>query len=203
MFRQFDYGALTDVVLHMHYTAREGGDALRDTVQAELQAGTLAAIELAEQSSGLARLVSLRHEPNGLYRFLAKQSADRVAQMVLDLAPTRFPFLLGSAEITINRMQIMVFVNQRFRKQYTNSTMQFWLSEPDASDGDVGGGGLQVTVPSGPPLQLATWVDGYRATKDLKKKLPSVVVTGKLASGEKMDVDAIDDIMLIFYYSAK
>lgn len=200
MFRQFDYGALTDVVLHARYTAREGGDPLRDTVQAELKAGALAAIELAEQNSGLARLVSLRHEPNGLYRFLAKQSADNVAQTSIDLSQERFPFLLGSAEITINRVQVMVFVNKRFRDRYTDSTMQFWLSEPVPSDG---GGSTPVTVPSEPALQLASWVDGYRATKEFKKKLPTVTLTSKLVNGEKMDVNAIDDIMLIFYYSAK
>jgi hypothetical protein len=56
-FRQFDYNTLSDVILHLRYTARQGGDVLREKAIRYLQP------LLAESSTaGLGLLFSLRHD---------------------------------------------------------------------------------------------------------------------------------------------
>ena len=57
-FRQFDYDTISDVVFHVRYTAREGGDTLRNAARAAIQG------EMKKESSpeGLTRLLSVRHE---------------------------------------------------------------------------------------------------------------------------------------------
>jgi hypothetical protein len=57
-FPQFDYDTISDVVFHVRYTAREGGDTLRNAARAAIQG------EMKKESSpeGLTRLLSVRHE---------------------------------------------------------------------------------------------------------------------------------------------
>jgi hypothetical protein len=204
LFKQFDYDAMTDVVLQVRYTAREGGDALRDAVQTELRSTLLNSIQLAEQNNGLARLISLRHEPRGLYQFLARQTADGTAETTIDLSRERFPFVFYDATaITISRVQLMVFVNKEFQDKYTAATLQFWLQEPPRPLAASGSPTTTTPPPEGPALQLAPWFAGLRASKDFKKELQGLQLKGKLVSGAKLDPNAIDDIMLVMYYSAK
>jgi hypothetical protein len=54
---QFDYNTISDVVLHIRYTARDGGQPLKDAAMAELKAAIAAA-----RDAGTSRLLSLRHE---------------------------------------------------------------------------------------------------------------------------------------------
>ncbi len=109
LFRQFDYGTISDVVLHLSYTAREGGDAFRarvnqhvaDTVNNWLD-------ELAAQGAGLQQLLSLAREfPNELHRLSmpaegAPQSAD------LRVGRQHFPFFLRDRELTTTSIALFV-----------------------------------------------------------------------------------------------
>jgi len=201
--RQFDYAALADVVVHVRYTAREGGDMLRGAVQAELQAGLLAAVELAEQNSGLARMVSLRHEAGGLARFFSAQGqGDGVsaAQTAVDLGPDKFPYALHGAQIVVTKVQLMVFVRDGV-SGYTESTMQFWLQEPKPAGG--GGASEGAAGGDGAALQLAPWMGGYRAAKEFKKSMPSLVVKGRMGDGSRMAMGAFEDVLLVVYFTAK
>jgi len=87
---RFDRNTISDVIVHLRYTAREGGDGLR-------------AAALPPQTSG-ARLLSLRHEfPTAWHRFLnAAADVDQVA--LLNRMDERFPFRRPGVTITINRM---------------------------------------------------------------------------------------------------
>src|SRR5260370_41475214 len=55
--KQFDFDTITDVVLHVRYTAREGGELLRSVAVANLQKQIANA-----QTVGSVRLFSGRHE---------------------------------------------------------------------------------------------------------------------------------------------
>lgn len=64
--RQFDYDSISDVVLHLRYTARDGGLALRSAATAAVQARIAAA-----SAVGPARLLDVRHEfPTEWARFV-------------------------------------------------------------------------------------------------------------------------------------
>lgn len=112
-FKQFDYRAMTDVIIHLRYTAREGGDQLRDVVQKELKASLLSAISLAEAQNGLARLISLRHEPNALYLFFSNRGTDGTGQTMIDLSNNRFPYVFKGTAITVRRIQLLCVCQSR------------------------------------------------------------------------------------------
>lgn len=86
--QQFDYDTITDVVLHIRYTAREGGSALRDKAIEHLGSRIDAA-----QTIGSARLFSVRHElPTEWAKLKAAAATNGRFQLVLPLRPEHFPF---------------------------------------------------------------------------------------------------------------
>jgi hypothetical protein len=96
-FRQFDYDAIADVILHMRYTARDGGSTLKTAALKSLDdflegsAGT--------EDRGLSRLFSLRHEfANEWYRFLNPQQGE-AGQLTLTGLQDRLPYYTRSNRI--------------------------------------------------------------------------------------------------------
>ncbi len=98
--RAFDYDSISDLVLHVRYTARDGGETLARRAAAALQT----AIEKA-QAIGSTRLFSVRHEfPSEWARFKATKPAAGVkAKLELTLTEEHFPFwrrqLPGKAKV--------------------------------------------------------------------------------------------------------
>ena len=110
----FDLDAISDVVLQVRYTAREGGAVLRAAASNAVQ--SLIA-ETANQP--LARLFSLRHEfPNEWNRFL--HPADPavgekiVHSLAIDLGRERFPFQFRAKTILSNKMVLFLKVNEAY-----------------------------------------------------------------------------------------
>ena len=65
-FRQFDYTTISDVILHLRYTAREGGTQLRQAA-----VGNLSAVLSATNDFGPVLLLSLRNDyPGEWHRFV-------------------------------------------------------------------------------------------------------------------------------------
>jgi hypothetical protein len=86
---QFDYDTISDVILHIRYTAREGGGLLRNGAISyikELIAGA--------QAVGSVRLFSVRHEfPTEWARFQSQTPAlGQRFELALTLRPEHYPF---------------------------------------------------------------------------------------------------------------
>jgi hypothetical protein len=65
-FRQFDYDTISDVILHLRYTARQGGAQVRRTAVEHIEA-----LIKELSTSGLVRMFSLRHDfPSEWHRFV-------------------------------------------------------------------------------------------------------------------------------------
>jgi hypothetical protein len=88
--RQFDFDTITDVILHVRYTAREGGEALNAAAVQNLQTQINKA-----QTVGSVRLLSARYEfPSewAKFRQAAIQAATPTAGLVLGLRPEHYPY---------------------------------------------------------------------------------------------------------------
>jgi hypothetical protein len=92
----FDFSTISDVILHLKYTARDGGDKLRSDATANLQT-RINSMLVSLQDTGLARLFSVRHEfPTEWYAFLnAAAGTDQV--LTLNLTRDRFPYFASVA----------------------------------------------------------------------------------------------------------
>jgi hypothetical protein len=88
--RQFDYDTIADVILHLRYTAREGGGLLRNGAVANLKTR----IEEA-QAAGSVRLFSVRHEfPTEWAKFKSNkiEGDTKTSALMLELRQEHFPF---------------------------------------------------------------------------------------------------------------
>jgi len=84
---QFDFDTISDVILHIRYTAREGGQALKSAALANLKKKIGAA-----QTVGSMLLFSMRHEfPSDWAKFKSAASGTTAA-LSFTLLPQHFPF---------------------------------------------------------------------------------------------------------------
>jgi hypothetical protein len=96
-FRQFDYASIADVILHIRYTARDGGAALRRQAVAHLEE-----VVAEHAASGLSLLLVLPHEfPSEWHRF-ATGEADFEAVVKRDW----FPYMTRGRDIAIERVRL-------------------------------------------------------------------------------------------------
>jgi|CXWL01.1.fsa_nt_gi hypothetical protein len=86
--RQFDYNTISDVILHMRYTAREAGGLLRKEAVANLNS------RIAEaQSAGSVRLFSVRHEfPTEWAKFQNAAVVNGEVSLKIALSSIHFPY---------------------------------------------------------------------------------------------------------------
>ena len=109
-FRQFDYDTISDVILHLHYTARQGGDLLRTKAVENID--TLVGVT---NESGLALVFSLNHEfPNEWYSFLTGNS-----NFVATIKSDYFPYFTDSEDKTINIDAVQIFAIQDKQLKHT------------------------------------------------------------------------------------
>ncbi len=85
--RQFDYNTISDVILHLRYTARDGGEPLKKGAIANL----ITSIDEA-QAAGSVRLFSIRHEfPTEWARFKNMKPGGPLSTTI-ELKEEHFPF---------------------------------------------------------------------------------------------------------------
>ncbi len=105
--RQFDYQTISDVVLHLRYTARGGGSALRTAAVDDLTA-QLTTMEVEQGVRGLFRLLSARYELGDAWQsFLYAQpdpAVPQAFQAVLDA--DRFPMMVRDQQLRIASMAV-------------------------------------------------------------------------------------------------
>jgi len=86
---QFDYGTISDVILHLRYAAREGGGLLKKQALAALSK----AIDQAN-ALGSVRFFSVRHDFPGEWAVFQRQAADgdQPLELSVTVRPEHYPF---------------------------------------------------------------------------------------------------------------
>jgi hypothetical protein len=106
-FRPFDYRTISDVILHVRYTAREGGVTLRDAATKKL-ADALKAMEVDRGRAGLFRGFSGRHEFPDAWQAFAHMPDGQAGNNVLSLpiVASRFPAFTSGRSVKITRILV-------------------------------------------------------------------------------------------------
>lgn len=117
-FTQFDFDTISDVIFHLRYTARDGGNELKKAAVGALQT-TINEMDLGEERTGLFRLFSARHEfPNEWHKFLHPKDTDKEQTLQLELTSERFPFQFQTKTIKIS--QVELFLKLKGRLDYND-----------------------------------------------------------------------------------
>ena len=108
----FDFASLSDVILHISYTSRDGGDPLTKAAKTALQDA------LPNQT---ARLFSLKHEfPNEWYKFLNPEGGND-QELVVTLKPEHFPFFIRGKLSTLLIKEMYLFVESTVAGNFTSN----------------------------------------------------------------------------------
>jgi hypothetical protein len=148
----FDFETISDVIINLKYTAREGGDGLRKTAKqaAVMPAFALQAGPAGEQvslppQSNLLRLFSLKHEfPTEWNRFLNPPDAASSQNMQIALTIDRFPYQYRGRNLQISQIDLFL----KFRDVHDPLTYPLDPANPTPL-GDYAKGS-QLTVGVGP-----------------------------------------------------
>jgi hypothetical protein len=187
--RQFDYDTISDVILHLRYTAREGGGLLKQQAVSELQTA-IDAIALAENERGLARLFSVRHEfPDRWHQFLHPASATGNQTLKLPLGKERFPFIFQGKSITIDKIEF--FVKTTLNESMLKLTLAAGENAPTSDDPRV----------DDYILPLALWNGVLRTEKSPVGQPGTVTMNAWIYGGARFEAAAMEDILIICHYT--
>jgi len=196
----FDFSTISDVVVKLSYTAREGGDLLRQKAKES--------IFVSSQENNI-RTFSARHEfPNEWYRFLNPSDSTATSQILkLDLTMDRFPFLLRGKNIQIDKVGL--FLNFREAKYYTDypegQPLDFTLGF-----GNTSKNGMLKSDPSinGMPTALVkfdsqTGIPGSITLTVIENNIKIIAQSLQRLVGlhTRMNTDALEDLFIVCWYS--
>ena len=182
-FRSFDYSTISDVILHLRYTARDGGEGLSSaaTESAEKLLHEPSVDPTTTRARTLVRLFSLRHEfPSEWHPFVSSPPDAGGSTMTVDLATTRFPYFVQGRNILINKAMV-------FEKTSLDTKPRIGLGVAPG--------------PSITSLVESTWVDDPRPGL---AKGGSIVLGGQPGPwtfATKSDPNSVEDVFVIFEYS--
>jgi len=135
--RPFDYATIADVILHVRYTARQGG--------ADLGQKAIAEISDALGTPGTPRpglLVSLRYEHATEWAAFANGTGD----LQLEIGKDAFPYLVQSRELTIEALEVRVITGNTLQKAPVTADVDD-LTSALAADGK-----FTLSIPAGTVL---------------------------------------------------
>jgi len=108
--RQFDYDSITDIIIHLRYTAIDGGDKLQQAATGFI-ANYIKSVEELSKEEGLFAVFDLRHDfPNEWYKATHPVSGATERIMVLDNLIDRLPvFTKGRDANKIQATDVYLF----------------------------------------------------------------------------------------------
>ena len=118
----FDFNTITDVILRLQYTARDGGVPLRKAASDSL-AGDVNA------TSG-ARLFSTKHEFAAAWVQFLNPTDPNTATLQLDLSKDRFSYQLRGKTVQIQTVNLYLFLDELVDLSQVQS-LSFTLTSPD------------------------------------------------------------------------
>jgi hypothetical protein len=103
-FRSFDYTTISDVIITVNYTSKDGGEILKKGAESHLK-------EFTENSAAapLERLFSMKHEfGNEWYRFLNPAEDEDDQQLNMIFKKSHFPYMFHEDNIHVTTMDIIL-----------------------------------------------------------------------------------------------
>lgn len=196
-FKQFDYDTISDVILHLRYTAREGGGLLKEQAIEELKTMLEeATLQLAENRKGLFRLFSAKHEfPSNWHKFLHPSNVqDPTLTLELNLSAERFPFQFRGKTIEID--QVGLFVKRKDSAE--GQSLELFLTPPNESVNDP-------MNPPNDPTELLSDPTKGNLLFTVKTYSEGKSVGKWVLKARKADIDpiadVIEDIGILCHYS--
>ena len=207
-FRQFDYGTVSDVILHLRIVALDAGEPLKQAALGQLR-DALMQMEVQQGKAGLFRLFSLRHDfPNAWQRLIAGPLEAGTPTTELALTSLHFPMATQGRELRIDQLTLFV----RLRKDvayYAGDPLEITMRMPGSNQNRVGSFNTSDTVLGGLPFSMFALgapgiaVESPGAWKLTATKIPQAIAKAVQVNGAdvvRLDADKISEIGLLAHY---
>ncbi|KAF5981743.1 putative toxin subunit protein [Fusarium bulbicola] len=107
--RSFDYSTISDVVLHVRYTAVDGGPLLRNVANSAVKTFRSRVEGLSSESPGLFTMFDLKNDfSNAWYAFRSGLASKTIAELDLSGIKDRFPYWALGKTIIITGLSLVV-----------------------------------------------------------------------------------------------
>ncbi|MBD2565344.1 MULTISPECIES: Tc toxin subunit A-related protein [Nostoc] len=192
----FDFDTISDVIIKLNYTAREGGELLQDKAKGALKG--------LQQTEGLLRMFSAKHEfSTEWYRFLHPSDEVTKAQsMRLDLTQERFPFQLRGKSIQFKSVQLFLKLKDTIANP--PQSINLFVTKPSAAQDELNN--QNTITPQNESTDKVTLERDSTFGNLLHGEMPSSEGFGsrsiKVSKDDITSIqDAIEDIILLCHYS--
>ncbi|OQY99735.1 MAG: hypothetical protein B6D35_08670 [Candidatus Brocadia sp. UTAMX2] len=184
--RSFNYDTISDVIIHISYTAKDDG-VFRTTVEGQIAD----ALTAYATSNGLYRLLSLKHEfPSALYKLLNPQ-AGATQTTVFSVEKSHFPYLFIDKTLNISEPKI-----------YLKPKQGFSISTPPSMN--INAAPNAVTWEPSEDIEMP----GRTDPEIDKMKCGKVSISGNIpitwtidAGANGLNKDELDDILILMKYT--
>lgn len=211
----FDFNTLSDVILRINYTAREGGQLLRQAAKGSLD--SLRQQITNETGSGndaqpglkpaLRRLFSVRHEFQQEWYAFMHTKTDVEAELKLEITQEHFPFLFRGKNIGIRCIDM--FLKAKDGKSFDNDMPTFedgnniQLIPPGTEEGG------EAEMVQGLKWIKSTWLKSSEKTTLLQSnplEADETFGTGKWIIRQPVNAnslykESVEDLLLVFTYT--
>jgi hypothetical protein len=184
---RFDLETISDVVLHVKYTARDGGDGLRQKAKERWK-------KLVADADNVpfVRMFSLKHEfPTEWYRLRTVAAADGDHAQTIALTRDRFPLLFRHAQLSIASVDL---IGLAAAGRQPTKLPALRTPPPDNAQVEFAG-----AAPIDSLLHQTAGVDVSVKDADEQAAWTLSVAGADVAAS----VDQLDDLLIVCHYTAK
>jgi hypothetical protein len=197
-FRAFDYDTISDVILHLRFTAKYG-PGLKTEADGHL-AAALNDIVGAGAVAGQTRVFSLRHEfSSEWHRFVNPTTTEGALTMTVPLSKERFPSIFRDSKVKLRfeSFEVLLAVKADYLADHSAAAIKLSLKAGSA--------------PSTQGITLSSW---SRVPRLLKGEVPVVAgapgpwtLAGWLQEGprtgvqSRLDPQALEEVVLVCRYT--
>lgn len=198
----FDVNTVSDVVLHMKYTAREGGGQLKKAAMEE--------VVVAQPGKEHMLMLSGKHHFSvEWHRFLHPSAGQEGQSLNIDIAEKQLPYALRSRTVQVSRVEM--FLKLRDTSSYAQGMPMKLYVHAAGSSADKPAELIADPVFDGLPhvalktdnAGLGSW--GFAAKEEDVAALADVYRTSETIGDKvhhRLDAKAIDDLWILLHYHA-
>ena len=110
-FRQFNYDSISDIIIHLNYTAKDGGDPLKISVEENIEAGLNAMADyfaVKSKDKGLQAWLSMKTDFSNSFARLLGQAEDNTKGTDIEITNRHFPYFLRDRELSGKAWTVLV-----------------------------------------------------------------------------------------------
>ena len=199
--RQFDYSTISDIIVHLKYTARESGGQFKERVTDYIKEFLKNSAELTDQP--LMQMFSMRHEfPNEYHNFLHPVTEGAEQILHFTIGKKRFPFFAHYRKIIVMKIEVFAkcvhgipynLIITYNRHIDTEEVEIVTLSEITMAHSDKYGGLNKATINVNDAGLSLEELD-ITEQMSLRMKFQSV------SNYTELENDELEDIFLVFHY---